>query len=119
MASKFTEMKLPNLDNVHEILAGKNEQELLDSKWIKQDAKGRPMNAPKQTYADIVKQHHIKDLEKEEVKPEWIDSFLEKNPAYIYENGVLKEKSIHYDVSEDKDEKEYEMPSPSSLFFSN
>lgn len=119
MAQKFTEIKLPNLSNVHEILADKNEQEILESKWIRQDAKGRPVSVPKQTYADIVKQHNIKDLEREETKPEWIDYFLAKNPAYTFENGVLKEKSIHYNVSEDKEEKECELPPPTSIFFSN
>lgn len=116
MSKKFTEMNLPNLTNVDQILAGKNEQDMIESRWIKQDAKGRPLSGPKKTYADIVKEHNIKDLVTEESRPEWIDAFLSKNPAYTFENGVLKEKSIHYDVSVDKDGEECQLP-PTSLFF--
>lgn len=116
MASKFI---VPNLENLKDILIDNQQQKELESKWIKCDSQNRPMSAPKETYADIVKKHNVSDGETLEPTPEWIEAFLNHNPHYEWKNGKLREKSHLYDPDLECEQKEVIMPPTANLYFDN
>ena len=119
MSKKSVNLKVPNLENIKEILTEEGETSYLERNWIKRDKYDRPLSAPRKTYADVVKELGIVDKGKEAPLPEWIQSFLATNPAYEYVGGKLREKNHLYNPDKELEEKEIIMPPTSSLYFNN
>lgn len=119
MSHNSSKLKLPNLENIKEILTEEGETLRIEQNWIKRDKYDRPLSAPRKTYADIVREHGVIDSGKEAPLPAWIESFLATNPAYEYVNGKLREKNPLYNPDQEMEEKELIMPPTSSLYFNN